>query len=442
MNITYDNYLNALVEFELLFLCFLFAWNFSKRPHFYLRSILSSVVFIAASFFTASIDVGDPIASGTINYLLLFLFSASALEISFSCGIATCLFCTIASYTLRHLVYLAWQLSFYIYTDCSQSPVSGFSWIWVVLSVFWVLVFIPLVLYLYRLIKRTPSIALPSWKILILALFSVLANDVLNMFVITAPLLGDVHILEYILSAFNILSSAMILIIMFGFVSETNLQKEVTYLNQMRREEEKQYQFTKENIELVNIKCHDLRKQIRALKDTHSTISQEEIDSIENATRFYDTKSGTGNIPLDTVVQEKSLVCAKNKINFTRMIDGEKLAFMKESDVFSLFGNILDNAIESVSKIKEEDNRYINLKVHEVPGGLLIFCDNPYEGKIDFKDGLPLTSKDDDKYHGFGMKSIRYIAHCYGGTMKIDTNNGEFSLSIYFPNKPQTPEIA
>lgn len=432
MTITDDNFLNASVELELLFLCFLLAWHFPKRKHFWVRASLSAIVFVGLSFWTNSFDLGNSVLTGMFNYLLLFIFGDIALEICFKVDLATTLFCTIAGYTLRHLIYLGWQMSSYLYEDLVPNPISGFSWVWVVISVACTIIFSPLIVFLYSFMKKTPNIALPSWKIILLAGLSLLVNDILNMFVITIPLTGEAHVLEYIIGLFNVLSSVMVLVIMFGFVSENNLEKEVACLNQMRHEEEKQYQFTKESIELVNIKCHDLRKQIRTLKTMHSTISQEEIDSIEEATRFYDTKATTGNAPLDAILQEKSLVCAQNSILFTHIIDGQALAFMAENDVFSLFGNIIDNAIESVMKIPDPDKRVVTLKVSSVPGGVFVREENPYYGVLRFGDGLPVSTKGDDRYHGFGMKSIRLIAYQYGGTMQIDSQNQIFALSLFF----------
>jgi hypothetical protein len=433
MSITDDNYLNALVELELLLLCFLFAWNFPKRRHFWVRAILFSLLFVALSFWTNSFDLGNSVLSGTLNYFLLFIFGNITLEICFEANLATIFFCTIAGYTVRHLIYLGWQMSFYLYQDYAANPIVGLSWVWVAISAGCTILFSPLIAYLYSLMKKMQNIALPSWKIIILAGLSLFINDILNMFVITVPLSGSAHVLEYIIGLFNILSSFMILLIMFGFVSESSLEKEVASINQMWHEEEKQYQFTKENVELINIKCHDLRKQIRALKTMHFTIPQEEIDSIEEATRFYDTKAMTGNPPLDAVLQEKSLVCAKNKIAFTHIIDGQALAFMAESDVFFLFSNIIDNAIESVMRIPDLEKRVITIKVNSVPGGVFAYAENPYLGELRYDDGLPISTKGDERYHGFGMKSIQLIVSRYGGTMQINPKNQVFALSLFFP---------
>ena len=43
-------------------------------------------------------------------------------------------------------------------------------------------------------------------------------------------------------------------------------------------------------------------------------------------------------------------------------------------------------------------------------------------------DGLPVTSKPDKDFHGFGIKSIRFIAQKYGGHVAISAQQHHFCL--------------
>ncbi len=162
-------------------------------------------------------------------------------------------------------------------------------------------------------------------------------------------------------------------------------------------------------------------------------VSKEELESIEDAIRIYDTKMKTGNTSLDILLQEKSLICAKNSITFDCIIDGKQLKFIKDSDIYSLFGNILDNAIESCLKLENKDQRTITLKVKKIANGVFCYEENPIYTPIYFKDGLPISTKGDNRYHGFGMKSIANIVNSYQGTMKIKSERNRFCLSIFFP---------
>ena len=79
---------------------------------------------------------------------------------------------------------------------------------------------------------------------------------------------------------------------------------------------------------------------------------------------IYDSMLKTGNEALDVIFAEKSLVCRKNDIKLNCMIDGAKLSFMENTDIYALFGNLMDNAIEAIEKLKDNDNLKKALK-HE-----------------------------------------------------------------------------
>ena len=64
---------------------------------------------------------------------------------------------------------------------------------------------------------------------------------------------------------------------------------------------------------------------------------------------------------------------------------------------------------------------------------MIINISNYYEHNIVFENGLPVTSKSNYIYHGYGMKGIKYLTEKYGGTMSILADNGIFKLNIIIP---------
>lgn len=219
------------------------------------------------------------------------------------------------------------------------------------------------------------------------------------------------------------------LLFIFELSYSNSLKKENEIINELRNEERKQYTISKETIDLINIKCHDFRHQIRELGKKQN-INEEEINDINKLITIYDQSIKTNNNALDTILTEKTFICSKYQIKLTTLVDGKLLDFMKEEDIYSLFGNLLDNAIESVNKIKGDKN--ITLKIKSVGNLISISCKNPYSGKIKFFNGLPISTKEDSNYHGFGVKSIKLIAEKYGGSLQIDASNNIFIVSILF----------
>ena len=61
---------------------------------------------------------------------------------------------------------------------------------------------------------------------------------------------------------------------------------------------------------------------------------------------------------------------------------------------------------------------------------------NYFDGEISYTaDGLPKTSKNNTSDHGFGLKSIKYVAEKYDGSMSVETQGDIFNLNIIFPEK-------
>lgn len=432
MKITLENFFNVLVEDEFLFLCFFFSWNFKKRNHFPLRLLLCILLAQIIAFFSQSIDTGNFIFSMSLNYIIVFILGPLSLCFCFDYPFNSSLFLSVISYSFRHAVYLLWQIITNILEDALLMDLSSFSWIWIVIAFSCALPSIPVAIFLYCRIKEYPSVAVPSLNVILASSSALLVTIVLNNFVLSFDFSLISHSIHYVLNIFALLCSFMIILILMGNVKEVSLKGEIVAINQLRHQEEKQYEISKESIDLINIKCHDLRHQIRQLNKQES-ISKEDLAEIENAIRIYDTKMKTGNSSMDVILQEKLLLCNKSNISFDCIIDGKQLSFMKESDIYSLFGNIIDNAIDAVSRIPIPTKRTIALKVKKIAGGVFASAENPYEGEIQYKDGLPTTTKKDLRYHGFGMKSIRNIVNHYNGTLTITSENGIYKIAIFFP---------
>lgn len=137
---------------------------------------------------------------------------------------------------------------------------------------------------------------------------------------------------------------------------------------------------------------------------------------------------------VDVLLAERSIVCKGRGIQLDYIADGAKLDFLKPGEVYSLFGNALDNAIEAVTPL-EPDRRYIGLQVRAERGMLLIRMENCAAEPLHFVDGLPQTTKGDARWHGFGVKSIRRIVQQHGGTLTMQAQDGMFRLVALLPLK-------
>lgn len=194
------------------------------------------------------------------------------------------------------------------------------------------------------------------------------------------------------------------------------------------------YQISKKSVDMVNQKYHDLKHQINLLREEFdSKDALEYLDKMESEIESYEAQNKTGNKILDTILTGKSLYCQQNDIKLTVAADGSLLNFMDIMDISALFGNALDNAIESVIAIPEKEKRLIHLTISKDKGFVRIRMENCYGGELDFENGLPQTTKKDRNYHGYGLKSMRSTVQKYNGSVRVEAKEGWFELRILIP---------
>lgn len=230
-------------------------------------------------------------------------------------------------------------------------------------------------------------------------------------------------------SVYAIICCILVLYVQSGITENDDMRHEVAGMQELLRQERKQYELSKETINLINIKCHDLKHQISALR---KNASEESIAEIERAVMVYDCTVKTGNDVLDVILTEKKLMCESKNIQMTCVVKGDLISFMDTTDIYSLFGNALSNAIESVSDEPLIDNRCIGVTVQSAGDMLFIHVENYFSGEIELENGLPVTRKDRD-YHGFGMKSMERIAYKYGGEISVVAAEEKFNLDVILP---------
>lgn len=430
---------------ELLVAEYMFLFRLKKRSKFPLRCVLHLAVSIGFAVFF-------PMMYNTLYmsfaYLCIFAVTVGMFKFCYKEPLINILFCAIAAYTLQHFAY---ELSNLVVTAVmrAKSPLLGIYADkvvnWSSLSKETVFLFaLSFACYLtsymvgwflfVRQIKKSQALVVGNiWLFVIVGVglvVDIFLNSVFVYLIVDGGIATNVIIYIY-----NCLCCVLLLSLQFGLVRAKEAEDERDMLKTLWHQRKEQYELTKENIDLFNLKCHDMRHQIRRFGQTRS-IPGETIEELEKYISLYDSTVETGNEVLDTILTEKSIKCNGNGITLTCMADGEKIAFMSDTDVYSLFGNALENAIDAVMKLDDVEKRIIGLNLYAKGGLITLNIYNAYAGIIDFENGLPKTTKSDVMYHGFGVKSIKMIVEKYSGTMEIYTEDGIFNLAALIPIPP------
>ena len=217
-------------------------------------------------------------------------------------------------------------------------------------------------------------------------------------------------------------------------INELDAERELAYMNNMLQTQYNKYRSYQDTINLVNIKYHDLKHLIEGLKANITTEEKNEwISRMEKELEEYEPAVQTGDSVLDTMIDSKMSVCRNNNIKLTVVADGELISFMHVNDICTIFGNALDNSIESVIQVEDPDRRMIHLTLAGKKQFVIISVENYCAADVVIGDELPNSTKRDKRSHGFGLKSIRQTVEKYGGSMNITSRDRWFRLQILIP---------
>lgn len=426
---------------------FMFAKSYKKRTLFIIRAIIASLItmLITAGIAYADLTLVREIHSHNANFdlfypllnfishILIYSLNVFFLWFCYRERMVTILFVCIASYSTQTIAMLLNNtvVVFYPFLKFfSISPVTASSFL------FWIfcyaIVYIPIYFVFARTIEQDKSVAesnSPSTLVLFICVLivAVAVRSISSSFNVES------HVLFVLMNISIICCCFIVLYVQFLLTKQMIDKRETESLLHMKDLRLKQYEYIKESIDIINEKCHDLKHQLLSVKGNGS-IDNEYLKEIGESIEIYDTMVNTGNRALDTVITDKKLLCSKKRIDMTVIADGSKLAFMSNADVYSLFGNALDNAIEYLSTVKEE-KRKLKVNVSGQGSMVSIVIRNYYEGKPITDEKELMTTKDDKAWHGFGIKSIKKIAESYGGTFTVRTENESFILGILIVKK-------
>lgn len=272
-------------------------------------------------------------------------------------------------------------------------------------------------------------------RIVLLALTMLMAAILLSIFYSSGIVMDQGTIAsEVVCPAYSTLCCLLVLFMEFYVLRENRMEREHEMMEQMLQIANTQRMTSQETIDIINMKCHDLKHQIRALAEMSDEVTRSEyVAEVQQAVSIYDAEYHTGCEALDYVLREKTLLSNERKITFSCMVDGKAIVFMSPADIYALMGNALDNALERVSQ-EPEDRRIVSLLIKRTGEMVLVHLENQCSRTPEFQDGLPVTDKPDKTAHGFGVRSIRYLVEKYHGEVLMRAADNKFCLDILLPD--------
>ena len=242
----------------------------------------------------------------------------------------------------------------------------------------------------------------------------------------------------------KLVASLLVLVInLFTFYNYNELQEKAWYqaerqfLTQQVENYAVQLQEMSKTWQQTREYRHDMKQKYLLIQSYLNRNEYEKIrelyqQSVENL-KEEDNLSKTGNVSFDTIVNYKVTVARKNniKVKLDTMIPYDMK--WEDVDLYSLLGNLFDNAIEAAGKVDMEE-REIKVLAKMSRNNLYLEMENPYVGNLKKQGQNYLTTKMNKNEHGLGLQIIENIINRHNGQMIIDDKDNYFKIKVLLYN--------
>lgn len=433
---SYVNLLNVQIYLESAIMAQALAYSLEKRSRYPLRLVLATAVCSALAFFFPPVRVPSfwgTWAYSVLMYIVLLLLTILSVAGCVKAEWVKCVFCAVSGYAAHHLSGAVSGIVINYFHGSSMAILYISMELVLHLSCL-ILVYAAMLYAFYG--NKDIQIPMDRKQVVFLSTIVVLLNIVISSFDMVAGWYGYETVRTSVNSLYNAVTAGLAIVILFGILERWHLEREVEVINNLYRENMRQYEVSKATMESL----HDLRHRVNALMAAKVELTEAERQQISDKIFLFDSRAKTGNETLDIILTEKKMLCYQYGIEFDCMVDGALLTFMDTYDTYSLFGNALSNAIEAVCQQGKDEPRLIFLSIRGSKGYAAVHLENTFDGQIQLVDGMPHTRKEDAGAHGFGMKSMARIVKQYGGTMTITVKDELFHLDILFDHIPAKGE--
>lgn len=217
--------------------------------------------------------------------------------------------------------------------------------------------------------------------------------------------------------------------------------RRVTRMGQLRQREYERLQQSQASEQEIRRMYHDLKHQLLALRqDPHR--AEALLTEVESQLDHYRREVYADTPILNALLREKRDSARQENITIDVQARIPPCAALTELELCVVFGNALDNALEAVRRLDEPALRRVRINCLSEPGFWVVLFENPYQGALDLRSGLPVSTKRDAANHGIGLRSIRRCAEEHGGTIALSTAGQIFTLSVMIPLPAAVPQPA
>ncbi|MGL5677760.1 MAG: sensor histidine kinase [Cellulosilyticaceae bacterium] len=224
-----------------------------------------------------------------------------------------------------------------------------------------------------------------------------------------------------------------------GMIFADRARRHSVYIQNKMKEQYKHYLTIEQNQEEIRKLYHDMHNHLYCIggliKNNHLDQASNYVEEVSQKLHDLRNEVRTGHYILDVILREKYHQAKSHGIDMEIQVQGELMTFIKDIDLCSIYGNLLDNALEACMAMKKQDTTsktIIQVKTLEVKGVKLVSVSNTHQTLIQKKQGHLLTTKKDKKMHGMGLGNVRNITEAYDGALHMNYDEEWFHVKLIF----------
>ena len=186
---------------------------------------------------------------------------------------------------------------------------------------------------------------------------------------------------------------------------------------------------TKKYDQTVQI-LHDVNKHIKAIEGLYGAeqgnTAGEYAAEIRELLKPLIPVQYTENPILNILLTDKESVMREKGISVTIKVDNVNLNFIEPIDITTIFGNLLDNAIEATEKLKGE--KYICIKIGSCHKMIVVSIENNCN-EVKWRNGFPVSNK--GKNGGIGLLNVQNSIKKYDGDLTLKNDGNKFAAELF-----------
>jgi sensor histidine kinase regulating citrate/malate metabolism len=190
-----------------------------------------------------------------------------------------------------------------------------------------------------------------------------------------------------------------------------------------------------ESLEKMKSYRHDMKIHLAALKDytVDNQSAADYLNTLLGDIKESEVYCNTGNIAFDSIINFKLNNAGEENIKPEITVSVPAALNIEVTDIVTIIGNLLDNALDAVAKVEE---KIIRLNIRFSQGNLFINMDNTFDGKVKYvKDNAGeetcITTLKEGDQHGYGLKNIRQSVEKYNGNVEVTHTAKIFSVGLH-----------